>query len=581
MVRVYHGYDRGSGHYREPAGDDIMGSSKPRPQHPKNMKIDRKYRPFLFLIPILAIGIFLRTYNFGDWVRFNDDQARDAALIRDVLSGTKPLPILGPNASGTRFRIGPMFYYFQYVSAKLFGNAPEALAYPDLLFSILTIPMLFLFLRRQFSDRISLPVTTLYALSYYAIEYSRFAWNPNSLPFFTLLFLYSLSRVAGNGRKAKPAWAALAGVALGVGIQLHTLFLLIAPIVLLVFFAASLRKEPGAWKMTAVTVAVALFLNIPQIYSETLTGGKNTGEFVSGIIEESTPLRLLGEYAAVDGVCQIRNNAMIVSSSGGLEDCHLAGFRSQLAEEEKAFGKLGGTIVFSGLFLGIIFSVGGYLLLFLRTRSETDPEKKRVLILVSTYAVTAFLIFIPFATEMTSRYFLVVQFIPFFFLGLWLQDVERRFGKAAAPFVAAAVVALSLMNLHSLRETFDSYRGADPEKVTAPESVTQEEIRSISGYILSRSKTSGTAYFHDRSGDMFGMAKGLSYFLEPAGLKTKPLNKGTEIGPTVPVFSIDLAKVSPEEESATEKTARKQLGDRSIVDHETFGRFTVYEFGKE
>jgi len=547
---------------------------------PKTFRINKKYIPLLLLGLIVLFGVFLRTYHFADWIRFNDDQARDATFVRDFLSGRKELPLLGPNASGTRFRLGPLFYYFQYASGKIFGDTPDRLAYPDLFFSVLAIPMLFFFLRKYFSDRISIAVTALYGLSYYAIEYSRFAWNPNSLPFFTLLFLYALSELSEKGRKNGTGWAILSGIALGVGIQLHTLFLLIAPFVLIASYIVTFREKPHAWKTACILIAVAVVLNVPQIASEIRTSGSNTREFITGIIMESTPIRLLPEYAVVDGVCQVRNNAMIVSASGGLEDCHLAGFRARLATKERALGVFGRIMALSGLALGVVFSVGGYFLLLLRTRKETDREKKRGLFLVSTYAIMAFLIFIPFATEMTSRYFLVVEFVPFLFLALWFESAEKRLGKNGLIVMTAIIVILSFLNLRALSETFASYEGAHPERVVTPESVTASEIRSIAGFVRDHAGISDTVYIDDRSGDLFGMTKGLSYFLDPYGITIRVLNGNTRIRQDAPVFSNDLAKISTDEELTLERSSREQLSDYHIKDSATFGHFTVFSFGR-
>ena len=121
------------------------------------------------LLGIILIGIFLRTYNFHDWLRFNADQSRDAEVVSNSLEGKSSLPLLGPKAGGTEFRLGPIFYYFQTASAAFFGNQPDKMAYPDLFFSILSIPLLFLFLRKLFSERIALSSTAIYSLSFFAM----------------------------------------------------------------------------------------------------------------------------------------------------------------------------------------------------------------------------------------------------------------------------------------------------------------------------------------------------------------------------------------------------------------------------
>src|SRR3989339_797357 len=146
---------------------------------------------FGILLAIILVGIFLRTYNFHDFLRFNADQSRDAAVINNALEGKEALPLLGPKAGGTDFRLGPAFYYFNYASGLVFGGNPDKLAYPDLLFSILAIPLFYVFSRRYFGKNISLAVAFLFAISLFTVRYSRFSWNPNSTPFFTMLFLYA------------------------------------------------------------------------------------------------------------------------------------------------------------------------------------------------------------------------------------------------------------------------------------------------------------------------------------------------------------------------------------------------------
>src|SRR4030042_4003685 len=111
-------------------------------------------REIITIAIILGLGIFLRTYHFSDWLRFNADQSRDAALIKNIVEGKVNTPLLGPKAGGTEFRLGPAFYYFQFASAKVFGEEPEKLAYPDLLFSILSILLFFLLARIFFGSKI-------------------------------------------------------------------------------------------------------------------------------------------------------------------------------------------------------------------------------------------------------------------------------------------------------------------------------------------------------------------------------------------------------------------------------------------
>src|SRR4030042_1926401 len=117
------------------------------------------------------------------------------------------------------------FYYFQYLSGKIFNSTrPDVFAYPDLFFSIAVLPLLFIFLRLYFSRRISIFVVAMYAFSFLVIEYSRFAWNPNSLPFFVILSFYGLLKFLKEvNEKKKRWWIALWAVGIFIGSQLHFL----------------------------------------------------------------------------------------------------------------------------------------------------------------------------------------------------------------------------------------------------------------------------------------------------------------------------------------------------------------------
>ena len=163
------------------------------------------------LLLIIMAGTFLRVYQYHDFLRFNADQSRDATLVRDYLAGKEELPLLGPKAGGTSFRVGPAFYYFQIASAKIFGSHPDTVAYPDLLFSLLALPLLFFFLRKYFDSKTALLLVALFAVSLYAIKYSRFAWNPNSLPFWSMLFLYGLHEIMVERERIWKWWAVLTG----------------------------------------------------------------------------------------------------------------------------------------------------------------------------------------------------------------------------------------------------------------------------------------------------------------------------------------------------------------------------------
>jgi hypothetical protein len=80
------------------------------------------------------------------------------------------------------------------------------------------VALCFAFNRRLFGARVALMATLLYAVSPWAVSFSRMIWNPTILPLFSTLALGCL--MVGFGHK-KPGWLGGACLALAGVVQLH------------------------------------------------------------------------------------------------------------------------------------------------------------------------------------------------------------------------------------------------------------------------------------------------------------------------------------------------------------------------
>jgi hypothetical protein len=150
---------------------------------------ERKLEVILFC-SIIALGIFFRTYHFSDWLLFEIDQTYDTRIISPAIeNGIENLPLLGPTAGGGRaLRLGPAFYYIEYIGASIFGDTPVGHALPVLILSILSIPLFYLFIRRYFNTRVSLALLAIFSISAYLVLYGRFSWSPNVYFLFKLFW---------------------------------------------------------------------------------------------------------------------------------------------------------------------------------------------------------------------------------------------------------------------------------------------------------------------------------------------------------------------------------------------------------
>jgi hypothetical protein len=514
---------------------------------------------------IILVGFFLRAYNFHDWLRFNADQARDAQLVDEVVSGKTSWPLLGPKAGGTDFRLGPAFYYFSISSAKAFGNYPDKMAYPDLIFSLLSIGLLYLLLKKYFATNISLGLTSLYSVSFFAVKYSRFSWNPNSLPFFTMLFLYSLLEIMSPKQNRKILWSMICGASLGVGIQLHSLFLFIMPLIILLVFAYLFFKKNPAWKMILPIIAIALFFNTPQIYSELAGKSRNIEAFVSGMANKTGRTKSIWNDVSLDAACHLQANSLILTAGGGDDNCV---YLKTIASKKP----VNFPFVFE-IILSIIFSLGGYILFVQKIGRETELEKKHFLCLMALLTGLTFIMLIPLANEISMRFFLIIEFIPFILLGLWAEfliEYKRPIGVYASSIILAMLL---VMNIISIRKEFTAIAFSDPSQRKSIANLSLGELESMSEFIIANTPNGNRVLVSGRKKDLFKLVKPLQYLARKSSVKIAEESKKNP-----PKSGDALFYIGHRKEKEPKKELPKSIGQvYNIASLQAAGRFVIFK----
>ncbi len=388
------------------------------------LKLDWKF--FLFLA-VFTSSIFLRLFHFSDWLYFKRDEARDAfVILRAYLHGPGWLPLLGPNATGASFFSGPIYYYFQYLAALLFrGPRPEVLAYPDLFFSLLTPALLYFFLKKYFSRDWSLALAALFAVNFFAIEYSRFAWNPNALPFFNLLFFLALINIFDAKAKHPLAWSAAGGAAFAIATQLHVISQAALPVITIAFLVYKRRdlKRCLNWKKIAVFVSVVVLLYVPIIVNEIAKHGRNTEGLLSAANKEP--------YFVSPG-SNVLADLLFVGQHWFLS---LTGYVSA----EKEF--------LPAIAAWLIFILPAIYLIVSFSRKEDDERRKNFLFVVLIWLAGYLFLFFPVAMHLQPRFFLPVEVVPVVFAGLTARYLWDRKKIVFRIFAVAALGVFFLGNL--------------------------------------------------------------------------------------------------------------------------------------
>ncbi len=206
---------------------------------------------FFLLILILLIGAFLRLYRIDEYMTFLGDEGRDAIVVRRLLVNFDPV-LVGPGTSIGNMYLGPLYYYMMAPALLLANFSPVGPSIQIALLGTLTVFFIWYIARFWLSNTMStlqgasfkgvaLGAALLYAISPAAIIFSRSSWNPNIMPFFSLLTIWSIWKV---WVEKSYKWLIVLGIAYAFVLNSHYLGLLLVPTIL-IYWLSSLRKVKG------------------------------------------------------------------------------------------------------------------------------------------------------------------------------------------------------------------------------------------------------------------------------------------------------------------------------------------------
>lgn len=287
--------------------------------------IRHNQKEFWILVVILAVAAFCRLYKIDQYMTFLGDEGRDVIVVRRIFTELHP-PLIGPGTSVGNVYLGPLYYYMMAPALFLANFSPVGPAVQIALLGVITVWFVWWVGREWFGKFAGLVAAGLYAISPTVIIYSHSSWNPNIMPFFALLSIYSIWKV---WREHKFNWLIVLGITFAFVLQSHYLGLLLAPTLLLfwILTARDLRTnriflKKSLWGLLIFAVLMSpllifdlrhnfmnakaiyalvasrdgtvdlsvkqLFQNFPTVLNQintTLTGAKNTflGEIISVI----------------------------------------------------------------------------------------------------------------------------------------------------------------------------------------------------------------------------------------------------------------------------------------------------------
>lgn len=436
-------------------------------------------QPYIWaLVAIILVGGVLRFYQFEPWLHFELDQSRDAIVIDQGFEGNFfDLPLLGPKAGGTFLRLGPAFYYLQYVSGLVFGADPAGIAFFIPILGTLAILFVYLMLRRAFSRFESLSLSLLFAVSLYAIMYSRFAWNPNLLIFFMPAGLYALLRAVAGDEKYPGRWFLGAVALLTLATQFHFLAFLALPIITVIFLV--LKRPRFSLKIWGLAVVTVLFLYLPMILNESKAGFTNTQEFLGAVTEKSSKEEHNILEKGVRDATEYSQAAIVVLT--GFEGSAIPAVILTRAEI--------GTTCRDKCDDGKPYGITGFILMALsllalvwtrfRGRNQLSQSSKDFYDLTIIWFGVSFLIFLPLSYGVAPRFYLLVTPLFFILLGILVKTATSKLSARNQMISFGAIVTLFVAsNLYFINHRFSELERAKSEAVdNAPDRILKEQVR--------------------------------------------------------------------------------------------------------
>jgi 4-amino-4-deoxy-L-arabinose transferase-like glycosyltransferase len=358
-----------------------------------------KWVEYLLVGLILLSAGILRMANPG-LTEFKADEARLLTLAYDMAEGEFALRGISSSVGLPNF---PASVWFYAIPVAVWPHPYAATIFTGLL-STLAVALTYWFVRRYWGITAALAAGLLYAVSPWAIIFSRKIWAQNLLPFFVLVWIISAA-LAFVEMRPRFLWLHLVALALAVQIHLAAVALVPATILLLLIFRQNVR-----WRDVLIGGLLALLSVIPFAYY--LARNQNLGGFLSGASGTNT-----GGGLSLDSI------HYTIQISLGTQIHSLAG-----VDEFEQYLTLMPDLTLAHLILGLLMISGLFYIAWYAWKSWEQPQA-RVGLIVLIWLLMPVLIFLWQWTPVFIHYFIAVLPAPFIVAGIAFSQIPALLAR--------------------------------------------------------------------------------------------------------------------------------------------------------
>lgn len=248
-------------------------------------------REALLLAGILAVAAILRLWRIDEYMPFLGDEGRDVRVVRRFITDFDPM-LIGPRTSIGDMYLGPLYYYLIAPSLALARLSPVGPAVFVALLGVATVWLVWLVGREWFGKVAGLSAAALFAVSPVVVGLSKHSWNPNVMPFFALVSIYSIWQV---WQRKEWRWLVVLGASYAFVLQSHYLGLLLLPTIGLVWIASWWQSRSGKesrnlLKHSLAGLLIFLFLMSPLVIFDARHGWRNFAAMERFFTERQTTI---------------------------------------------------------------------------------------------------------------------------------------------------------------------------------------------------------------------------------------------------------------------------------------------------
>jgi 4-amino-4-deoxy-L-arabinose transferase-like glycosyltransferase len=434
------------------------------------------------LAVVLLVAAVMRLYRIDGYMIFLGDQGRDAIVVRRLLVNYDPI-LVGPGTSVGNMYLGPLYYYLMAPVLYLAGYSPVGPAVMVALLSVATVFMIWFVGRKWFGVWAGLVASGLYAISPAIIDLANFSWNPNIMPFFSLLAIYSIWKF---WRENRFGWMVVAAICLAFVLQSHYLGLLLVPTVILFCVLTLFRLRVAGYGLSNT--------------QPTNTKQKNNlnrflwysflGLVVFLVL--MSPLVVFDARHSWRNLAAIRNffvRRQALESNLARSLAEIPGVIKQIATR-----LLGAKSAVAGKWILALMSLPALIVLIERKRLRRSDAS--AYLVLAAWLIFGFIGLAFYKGEIYDHYFGFLFPAPFLLFGGFVSFVLHNLHQSGKALVVGLVIFLSILNLSNLHFRFKPNRQlAKTQEVVAKIIAEADGERFNFGVIADRNYEGAYQYF--------------------------------------------------------------------------------------